>query len=161
LPLARPGRCGCPDSARACASRQSGSLSALCCGVTEPKRPLGCTHIVRTAPRCMRARGGRRRACARSRRPLRNARSVNSPARARRAPAARQAAIARAAHTAPPCVCTSTTSSRVYERGASIASSRTCRMKQGLAGSAAQSRGRAELFNHMPYSRAAPLACGH
>lgn len=65
------------------------------------------------------------RTCVRSRRPLRKALSVNSPGRAGRAPASMHARSTRAAHTPPPCVCSSTTSSRVYERGASIDSSST------------------------------------
>ena len=75
--------------------------------------------------------------------PFRNARSVNSPGAARRAPArcrsvsrccrepsggrrrTRQSERTRCTHTLPPWQCTSTTSSRVYERGLSMGSTST------------------------------------
>ena len=56
-------------------------------------------------------------ACAKSSLPFRNARSVNSPGRARRAPPAKTASSSICMTTGPPWPCNSTTSSPVKERG--------------------------------------------
>mmetsp|Transcript_554 Transcript_554/g.1747 ORF Transcript_554/g.1747 Transcript_554/m.1747 type:complete len:227 (+) Transcript_554:1592-2272(+) len=65
-------------------------------------------------------------ACDKSNLPFKNARMVNSPFLANRHAFVRKhASNTLAAHTDPPCVCISTTSSAVYDRGFSIGKRRT------------------------------------
>ena len=71
----------------------------------------------------------------RSRRPLRNARWLNSPGRARRAPAASTSSSTRCTQIKPPWQWNSTTVSRVKLRGARINSSKASSTRSPLAGS--------------------------
>ena len=79
----------------------------------------GCARR-RARPSPWRRRSGRPHAsaCARSSLPLRNARCVNSPGCASRAPSSRQRASSRRSTAGPPWPCSSSTCSPVYECGA-------------------------------------------
>eukprot|EP00976_Prorocentrum_cordatum_P092864 1189128-Prorocentrum_minimum.AAC.1 len=71
-----------------------------------------------------------RQTCARSMRPARNALRVNSPGRAGRAPSSTHAASTRRLQMLPPWQCSSTTSSRVYDRGFSMGSTSACAARE-------------------------------
>lgn len=135
-----------------CASMMACTLSACACmaGVSaataEVREPEVYLKQVQTPCRAAVLANSIVDACTAMRAPFMNARMVNSPGEARRAPARcaqlavstqarwRTARVARTRHsestrctqTLPPWQCSSTTSSRVYDRGLSIGSSSTC-----------------------------------